>query len=248
MTKKHKLAFENLEFLNTQQARPLRILSEYLEPEQRFEEQNIRHTAIVFGSARTKPDHKHYKACEEFTYNLALLSDEIEKETEELFYICTGGGFGIMEAANKGAHSAGKKTIGLNINLPFEQNCNPYITDELNFEFHYFFMRKLWFLYYAKAVIIFPGGFGTMDEFFETITLVQTKKLEKLDIPILLYDSKFWNGLINFNQLVENGLISPEDLDLFHTFDSTEEGINILKPKLIHSMKSIKNILDRKKQ
>jgi len=236
-------SFENPDFLESREARPLRILSEYIEPEKRFEEKGIKHTVIFFGSARLKEDNKYYQAAEKFAYLLSNENKNIEKKLNEKFYICTGGGPGIMEAANRGAQRANAETIGLNIELPFEQHSNPYITPELNFEFHYFFMRKLWFLYYAKAIIVFPGGFGTMDELFETITLIQTKKLEKFRIPILLYDKSFWEDLINFQKFADMGLISKEDLSLFHFFSSPEEGLEILKPKLTKSMKNLENLL-----
>ncbi len=138
------------------------------------------------------------------------------------FYICSGGGPGIMEAANRGASEAGGRSIGLGISLPFETSNNPYITHSLSFEFHYFFVRKYWFLYLAKALVIFPGGFGTMDELFEMLTLIQTKKTAK-EIPIVLYGSEFWNSLINFDTLVEWGTISPKDLKLFRIIDSIDE-------------------------
>ncbi len=247
-------AFENHEFLKSREARILRILSEYIEPEKRFNELNIQHTVVIFGSARANPPGKdenqltkYYRAAEDFAFKLSKMSEEIEKEIGSRFYVCTGGGPGIMEAANRGAKNAGEPTIGLNIELPFEQAPNPYISESLNFEFHYFFMRKLWFLFYAKAVIIFPGGYGTMDEFFETLTLVQTKKLEKLDIPILLYDREFWDQVINFEKFVDFGLISPEDINLFQYFSNSEEGIEYLKPKLVESMKNLDNILTLRK-
>src|ERR1700689_5979920 len=142
--------------------------------------------------------------------------------TGHRFVVTTGGGPGIMEAANLGAHEAGGKTIGLNINLPFEQNPNPYITPSLNFEFHYFFMRKFWFAYLAKALVIFPGGFGTMDELFEILTLAQTQKLAK-KILVVIYGSEYWNRLLNFQTMVDAGTISPEDLELFKIVDSPEE-------------------------
>ena len=201
---------------------------------------------IFFGSARTEPDHKHYKMADELAYKLVELSNKIEEKTKEKFYICTGGGPGIMEAANRGAARANGKTIGLNISLPFEQDPNPYITPELNFEFHYFFMRKLWFLYQAKAIILFPGGFGTLDELFETLTLIQTRKLEKMGIPVLLYDSEFWNDLINFDKLKDMGLISPEDLDIFSFFNETDEAIKILEPKLEKIMDNVHHYLSMK--
>jgi len=143
----------------------------------------------------------------------------------------TGGGPGIMEAANLGAYEAGGKTIGLNINLPFEQMCNPYITPSLNFEFHYFFMRKFWFAYLAKALVIFPGGFGTMDELFEILTLAQTQKLAK-KILVVIYGSEYWHRVVNFQAMVDAGTISAEDLDLFKIVDTPEEGFEYLREGL----------------
>ncbi len=147
------------------------------------------------------------------------------------FVVTTGGGPGIMEAANRGAMEAGGKTIGLNIKLPFEQMPNPYITPELNFEFHYFFMRKLWFAYLSKALIVFPGGFGTFDELFEILTLAQTEKLAK-KIIVLMYGGDYWNKVINFQALVDSAVISPKDLDLFYIVNSPEEGFKCLKETL----------------
>jgi uncharacterized protein (TIGR00730 family) len=147
------------------------------------------------------------------------------------FVVTTGGGPGIMEAANLGAKEAGAKTIGLNIALPFEQMPNPYITPSLNFEFHYFFMRKFWFAYLSKALVIFPGGFGTMDEFFEIVTLAQTQKLAK-KILVVVYGSEYWNRLFNFQTMVDAGTISPEDLELFKIVDSPEEGFEFLREGL----------------
>jgi uncharacterized protein (TIGR00730 family) len=144
------------------------------------------------------------------------------------FVVTTGGGPGIMEAANLGAHEAGGKTIGLNINLPFEQFPNPYITPSLNIEFHYFFMRKFWFAYLAKALVIFPGGFGTLDELFEILTLAQTEKLAK-KIVVVIYGSEYWNKIFNFQTMVDAGTISPKDLELFKMCDSVEESFEFLK-------------------
>jgi uncharacterized protein (TIGR00730 family) len=143
------------------------------------------------------------------------------------FVICTGGGPGIMEAANRGAAEAGGKTIGMNINLPFEQTPNPYISPELNFEFHYFFMRKLWFAYLAKALVVFPGGFGTFDEMFEVLTLAQTDKLAKR-ICIVAYGKDYWDRVVNFQALVDAGTISPKDLELFHWANTPEEAFDYL--------------------
>jgi uncharacterized protein (TIGR00730 family) len=147
------------------------------------------------------------------------------------FVVTTGGGPGIMEAANLGAHEAGGKTIGLNINLPFEQNPNPYITPSLNFEFHYFFMRKFWFAYLAKGLVIFPGGFGTLDELFEILTLAQTEKLAK-KIVVVVYGSAYWKKVVNFEAMVDAGVISAPDLDLFKMSDSPEESFEFLKAGL----------------
>lgn len=239
-------AYKNIEFLKSREARPLRILSEYLEPEKRFEEENIKHTVVFFGSSRVRPDKedtyntkRYYREAEEFAFQLATWSKELNTEGNG-FSICSGGGPGIMEAANKGAQRAKSKSIGLNISIPFEQKPNDYISPKLNFEFHYFFMRKLWFLYHAKALVVFPGGFGTMDELFETLTLIQTHKLEKYYIPVLLYDKSFWQDLFNFQKLVDYGLISQEDLDLVYFFNSPEEGMKILKPRLEGIIKNFK--------
>jgi uncharacterized protein (TIGR00730 family) len=150
---------------------------------------------------------------------------------KQRYVICSGGGPGIMEAANKGAALAGGKTIGFNIQLPFEQMPNSYITDELNFEFHYFFMRKFWFAYLGKALVIFPGGFGTMDELFECLTLIQTGKIRK-KMPIVVYGTEFWKKIINFDMLAHYGMISRQDLNLIHFSDSPEEAFNYLCSEL----------------
>jgi len=147
------------------------------------------------------------------------------------FVVTTGGGPGIMEAANLGAHEAGGKTVGLNIHLPFEQDPNPYITPSLNFEFHYFFMRKFWFAYLAKALVIFPGGFGTLDELFEILTLAQTQKLAK-KILVVIYGSEYWNKVLNLEVMADAGAISPEDLDLFQMVDTPEDGFRVLRDGL----------------
>jgi hypothetical protein len=148
------------------------------------------------------------------------------------FVVTSGGGPGIMEAANRGAFEAGAKTIGLNIQLPFEQMPNPYISPELNFEFHYFFMRKYWFAYLAKALVVFPGGFGTLDELFELLTLAQTGKLAK-KIIVVIYGREYWNRVINFRALADWGAISPKDMDLFHFADTPEEAFEILRENLV---------------
>jgi uncharacterized protein (TIGR00730 family) len=237
-------AFDDREFLHSREARAIRIMSEYMEPEKRFKDLDIRHTVVFFGSARIDPNAdgpntRYYHAAADFAFEMASLSNEIERESGSPIYICTGGGPGIMEAANMGAQRAGALTIGLNIELPFEQNPNKYISPELSFQFHYFFMRKLWFLYQAKAIIIFPGGFGTMDEMFEVLTLVQTRKLQKMNFPIVLFDEKFWREIVNFDKLAEYGFIQPEDLQLFHFCSDVKEGLAYLKPRIIELIRNV---------
>lgn len=173
---------------------------------------------------------RYYEDARKMAYLLTQWSIQIPAKRHR-FVVTTGGGPGIMEAANLGAQEAGGKTVGLNINLPFEQYPNPYITPSLNFEFHYFFMRKFWFAYLAKALVIFPGGFGTLDELFEILTLAQTEKLAK-KILVVIYGSEYWNRVVNFQALADAGVISPEDVDLFHIVDSPEEGFECLRDGL----------------
>jgi uncharacterized protein (TIGR00730 family) len=173
---------------------------------------------------------RYYEDARRLAFLLSKWSIEIPARRRR-FVVTTGGGPGIMEAANRGAKEAGSKTIGLNIHLPFEQSPNPYITPALNFEFHYFFMRKFWFAYLAKALVIFPGGFGTMDELFEILTLAQTQKLAK-KILVVIYGSEYWKKMINFDVMVDSGTISPEDLELFKMADSPEEGFEFLRQGL----------------
>jgi hypothetical protein len=173
---------------------------------------------------------RYYEDARRLAYLLTEWSKTLAKRRHR-FVVTSGGGPGIMEAANRGAYEAGGKTIGLNIRLPFEQAPNPYITPSLNFEFHYFFMRKLWFAYLAKALVVFPGGFGTLDEMFEVLTLVQTHKLAK-KITVLIYGKQYWSNVININVLVDKGAISPKDLEIFHFVDTPEEAFAILKKSL----------------
>ena len=173
---------------------------------------------------------RYYEDARRLAYLLTEWSAHIPAKRHR-FVVTTGGGPGIMEAANLGAHEAGGKTIGLNINLPFEQYPNPYITPSLNFEFHYFFMRKFWFAYLAKALVIFPGGFGTLDELFEILTLAQTEKLAK-KIVVVIYGSEYWKKIVNFEAMADAGVISPQDLDLFKIADSPEESFEFLKENL----------------
>jgi uncharacterized protein (TIGR00730 family) len=234
-SKQHRLvAYKNEQFLDSPAARPLRILSEYLEPFDHFRRENIRDTIVFFGSARIAEDGplgQYYRDARELARRMTVWSDGLTNSTCR-FVVCTGGGPGIMEAANRGAHEAGGKTVGLNIGLPFEQLPNPYITPELSFEFHYFFMRKFWFAYLAKAMVIFPGGYGSLDELMEVLTLVQTRKLNK-KIIIVLYGSDFWKEVVNFEALVRHGTISPEDLHLFEFADDVDSAFRVLQEGLL---------------
>jgi uncharacterized protein (TIGR00730 family) len=228
------VAYKNDQFLNSPDARALRILSEYLEPLHHFKRECIRDTIVFFGSARLRETGamaQYYEDARTLAKSITEWSLQFANHTYR-FVVCTGGGPGIMEAANRGATDADGKTIGLNIGLPFEQFPNPYITPELSFEFHYFFMRKFWFAYLAKALVVFPGGFGTMDELMEILTLAQTKKLAK-KILIVLYGSQFWKEIINFEALVRHGMISPEDLNLFQYADDPVSAFRILTDGLM---------------
>ncbi|MBV9267997.1 MAG: TIGR00730 family Rossman fold protein [Acidobacteriaceae bacterium] len=234
------LAYREEAFLQSPDSRPLRILSEYLWPLSHFQEEKIQDTIVFFGSARITEDgalSRYYQEARELARVVTEWSSTIAEngsvcsEPRRRFVVCSGGGPGIMEAANRGASDAGGKTIGLNIGLPFEQRPNAYITPELSFEFHYFFMRKFWFAYLAKALVVFPGGFGTLDELSEILTLAQTQKLES-KIIIVLYGSDFWKEIINFDALVRHGVISASDLNLFQFANSPDEALNILRDGL----------------
>ena len=255
---KPEKAYNNSEFLNSRDARILRIMAEFLEPFKRFREQKIKDTIVFFGSARIKPVKtanqdlnklkktkaskakikdaeidlemsKYYEDTSELAYLLTQWSMRLNPPRR--FVVCSGGGPGIMEAANRGASRAKGLSVGFNISLPFEQYPNPHITKELNFEFHYFFMRKFWFAYLAKALVIMPGGYGTLDEFFELLTLVQTKKIKK-KMPIVLYDKNYWNSILNLNEMHRKGMISKNDLKLFKIVDNVEEAFEFLKSEL----------------
>ncbi len=258
------LAYLIPEFLRSEEARPVRILSEYLEPLKRFREHNIQDTVVFFGSARTRSREcaqqalaaaeratasrpgdvvaleaarkslewsRYYEDARELARRLTRWSGSLDVPRRR-FVVCSGGGPGIMEAANRGAREAGGKTIGLNIRLPFEQGPNAYISPGLHFEFHYFFMRKFWFAYLAKALVIFPGGFGTLDELFEILTLVQTEKLSK-SIDILLYGTSYWDRVLHLDALAEWGAIADHDLDLMHRCDDVDGAFEILKTRLM---------------
>jgi uncharacterized protein (TIGR00730 family) len=249
-------AYCDEEFLNSRQARPLRILAEYLEPEERFRQARVRDTIVVFGSSRflsaeaaqaalktTKAEggdlanaerdvkmSRYYEEARALSRRLTEWSKGLDRE-DKRFVICTGGGPGIMEAASRGASEARGLNIGLNISLPFEQFANSYVTRKLAFEFHYFFTRKFWFAYLCKAIIAMPGGVGTLDELFETLTLIQTRKIRK-KVPIILYGKEFWDRAVDFQALVEFGTIDAEDLKLMHRSDSVDDAFEYLTKEL----------------
>jgi uncharacterized protein (TIGR00730 family) len=227
---RNPLAYKNEEFLDSDDARPLRILAEYLEPMHAFHRARICDTIVFFGSARLAPGGPlgpYYDAARELARLVTTWSKNLSSHAHR-YVVCTGGGGGIMEAANRGASEAGGRTIGLNIGLPHEQRPNPYVTHELTFEFHYFFMRKLWFAHLARALVVFPGGFGTLDELTEILTLMQTSKIDRR-IPVVLYGSSYWNEVINFEALVRHGMIDRDDLALFQFADDPATALGLLQ-------------------
>ena len=264
MNNDHPLAYEDDDFMESTEARPIRLLAEYLDPLRRFKAQNIQDTVVFFGSARVlsrtlaqrnltrlekttirdKSDYKaalkrsrkalewsrYYEDARDLAKVLTKWSMSLESERHR-FVVCSGGGPGIMEAANRGAKEAGGKSVGLNIRLPFEQAPNRYITKDLVFNFHYFFMRKFWFAYLAKALVIFPGGFGTIDEMFEILTLAQTRKLSK-KLLVILYGSDYWNDVLRLEPLADWGAINEEDLQLLCRVDSVDGAFTELKRHL----------------
>ncbi|MDO9278992.1 MAG: TIGR00730 family Rossman fold protein [Polaromonas sp.] len=249
----YRLAFADPEFLLRRETRGLRMQLEMLKPESEQQAQGIENTIVVFGSARfPAPEQanaalatakksgdsaaialaerqvrnsKYYDQARLFS-RLVAAHSKASSPQEQLF-ICTGGGPGIMEAANRGAHELGMPNVGLNIALPHEQKSNAYVSPSLNFKFHYFAMRKMHFMMRAKALVAFPGGFGTLDELFEVITLVQTKKAKP--VPIVLFGSSYWKRLLNFDVLIEEGAISPEDLDLLTYVDDPQDAWDAIK-------------------
>lgn len=258
------LAYLDPHFLESEGARPIRILAEYLEPLRRFKDQDIQDTVVFFGSARIHSRAAAEKALEkmlrtaeggggegdpqlmrfrkavewsryyEEARQLAKMLTEwtMSLDTEHYrFVVTSGGGPGIMEAANRGAYEAGGKSIGLNIALPFEQGANPFITEGLQFEFHYFFMRKFWFAYLAKSLVVFPGGFGTLDEMFEILTLMQTEKLDK-QIQIILYGTDYWDQILNLDPMLDWGAIGEQDMTLLTRANTPEGAFKLLKAHL----------------
>ena len=225
------LAYHDPRFIDSDEGRPVRIVSEYLAPLRAFEAAGVSSTVVFFGSARLKPHGPLGRYLDEAAELARLLTEWSRSECNERLLVCSGGGPGIMEAANRGASLAGGRSVGLNIGLPHEQRPNPYITPGLAFEFHYFFMRKLWFAHLAQALIAFPGGFGTFDELFEILTLAQTRKLDR-SIPVLLYGSAFWKEVVNFDALVSYGTIAAEDLKLFEFVDEPRSAFERLKQRI----------------
>lgn len=249
-------AYRDETFLNSRDARPLRILAEYLEPETRFENLRVRDTIVFLGSTRILPRavaaaeleaaragegdlkkaemrfrmSRYYEDARDLAKRLTEWSKGLEGK-ERRFVVCTGGGSGIMEAANRGASEAKGVNVGLNISLPLEQAVNAYVTRQLAFEFHYFFMRKFWFAYLAKAVVVMPGGFGTLDEFFELLTLIQTLKMKKR-LPIVLFGTAYWQDVIDLEPLVTYGTIDQDDLDLIFRTDSVDEAYEFITREL----------------
>jgi uncharacterized protein (TIGR00730 family) len=258
------LAYDNERFLTSAEARTIRILSEYLEPQVRLRKAGVQNTVVFFGSARVLPRDvalerlrqieqtndgepgsavealraarmavemsRYYEEARQLAFLITRWSKQLNRGSGFLV-VCSGGGPGIMEAANRGASEAGGKSIGLNIKLPAEQSANPYITPELAFTFHYFFMRKLWFAQPAKALILFPGGFGTMDELWEFLTLLQTGKMAHR-VGILLYSTTYWKRAINFEWMRETGTVTDADLNLLHFVDTPEQAFSVLQEAL----------------
>ncbi len=239
----------DVNFINSSDGRSAKILLEFLETKSKIDKHNIKNIIVHFGSARILPldvakeslekaklENKdlsyykdqveisqYYELSRKLSYKFALWSKTLPSHKK--CYMCSGGGGGIMEATNLGAFEAEEKNLGFNIVLPFEQDANPYITKDLIFNFNYFFLRKFWFSYLAKALVVFPGGFGTIDEMFENLTLLQTHKMKKR-IPVVLFGTEFFNNLLNFDTLIKYGLIKKSDMDLFIITDSIDEAFN----------------------
>ncbi|MEN9787175.1 MAG: hypothetical protein RLZZ299_2439 [Pseudomonadota bacterium] len=262
-------AYKNLSFLNSPPARHIRLLCEYEEPRQRFEEEDVHDTIVMFGSARVRSPEDAAAAVERALRDIEAMHDpaDVARAREELaraqrvqrlsryyadtrelaarltrwslertggrrYVVCSGGGPGIMEASNRGAQDVeGGRSIGLGISLPFEEKVNQYVSPELAFQFHYFFMRKYWFAYLAKAMVILPGGFGTFDELFEILTLRQTGKITK-PLPMVLFGTEYWSSVMNLEKMVEWGTIAERDLDLMFRTDSVDDAFTFLTQRL----------------
>ena len=228
-----KLAYHDPEFIDSDDGRAIRILAEYLQPLHAFRRERVHDTIVFFGSARMTEAGalgRYYTEARQLARMVTEWAQTLATDRRR-FIVCSGGGGGIMEAANRGAADAGGRTIGLNIGLPYEQRPNRYITPGLGFEFHYFFMRKLWFAHLARAMVTFPGGFGTLDELSDILTLSQTHKLAR-PVPVLMYGREYWEEIINFDALVRHGMIDESDLRLMHFVDTPEEAFAVLKARL----------------
>ncbi len=233
MSEDSKLAYFDREFLESDGGRPMRILAEYLQPLQALQEHRVHDTIVFFGSARLRQDGplgRYYDEARQLAGMVTRWAMSEENEASR-FVVCTGGGGGVMEAANRGASEVGGRTIGLNIALPHEQRPNPYITPGLGFEFHYFFTRKLWFAHLARALVAFPGGFGTLDEVFEILTLIQTKKIAR-PIVVLLYGESYWREIIDFDALARHGVIAEDDLQMLKFVETPAAALEALKDGL----------------
>ena len=247
-----KMFYHNAEFMESDAGRPIRFLSEFFAPQQIFAQEEIKNTIVFFGSARTLPPSeiaKRKKKCKDKkeldrlnrlakvaqSYNdareLGARLGRWANKHHKGYAVMTGGGPGIMEAGNRGASDVGTPSIGLNIKLPFEQHCNPYLDDPLNLQFRYFFIRKYWFLKMARVLVVFPGGFGTLDEMFEMLTLIQTDKYAQR-MPVVIYNSKFWKKALNWEFFAETGMINKEDLNLFKFCDTVDEAYDFITKKL----------------
>jgi uncharacterized protein (TIGR00730 family) len=231
MTDIPALAYYDPKFIESDEGRPVRIVSEYLAPLRALNAAEVSATVVFFGSARVRLGDPLGRYVAEATELARLVTQWSCASCGGSLVVCSGGGPGIMEAANHGAALAGGRSLGLNIGLPHEQLPNPYITPELSFEFHYFFMRKLWFAHLAHALVVFPGGFGTFDELFEILTLAQTRKLDRA-IPVLLYGSAYWKEVVNFDALVRHGTIASEDLRLFEFVDEPRAALELLQRRI----------------
>ncbi|GHV13159.1 lysine decarboxylase [Fibrobacterales bacterium] len=216
------LAYHDKEFIESEHGRPIRIMSEFLASKAIIDDNKIEKTIVIYGSARTPENSRYYRDAQELAKKLG----EWLKGQPQKYAICTGGGPGIMEAGNKGAHEARVPSLGFCIELPFEQSTNPFVDKELEIQFHYFFLRKFWFLSQSAAIIAFPGGWGTFDELFESLTMLQNGKTKK--IPVVLFGSEFWKGIVNWQKFVDDGLINSADMELLHFSDTVDEAVEYI--------------------
>jgi len=220
------LAYHNEDFIKSEHGRSVRIMSEFLASKAILEDNKIDKTIVMFGSARTKPENKYYQAANSIAFKLG----EWAKAQKETYAICTGGGPGIMEAGNKGAKEASAQSLGFCIELPFEQSTNPYVDKHLEIQFHYFFLRKFWFLLKSAAIIAFPGGWGTFDELFEALTMLQNNKTT--NVPLVLFGTEFWKATVNWQRLIDDGLIDESDMNFIHFSDDVDECVKTIVQRI----------------